>query len=223
MSTTSEYAMFWICPFSHIVLLFSSTAVTSTLTTNGPTSTHANIALSNLDALNDSVLLSLNSTATSNVSDALATLPTPLIHLFPVPNTQTYLRLGFGVPWHPLDRFDMGGLIATVQYFIDQGIENYGLEGYPGIVQLTGIQEFGYTLGDGCHFYIRNVKGSGRYFTWEQARNVLEGLRLYLIVGERFYATSFGFWDGPGTLGNSPLGGGGLRVGGEPLDELVEE
>ena len=151
-------------------------------------------------------------TVLSNLSDVL-NLPTPLPYGFLVPNTQIYLRLGFGLPRHHLDPLSLGGLIAFIQHAIIEGIERDGEDAFPGLNIVENRQNFGWTLGDGFHFEMHNIKGSGTFFTWEQLKDVVEGLRLYLMVGERYYATMFSFWDGEKWWWRMPLGGGGFVIG----------
>ena len=104
----------------------------------------------------------------------------------------------------------MGGLIAVAQHEVERGIERDGADFFPGIDGLE--QKIGWSLGDGFTFVLHNnYEVVDQFFTWQQARNVVEGLRLYLIVGERFYATEFAFWDGP-RLFRFALGGGGIVV-----------
>lgn len=147
----------------------------------------------------------------SNIS-VLLSLPTPLPYGFSVPNTDIYLRLGFGLPRHRLDPMSLGGLIAVMQHAIVEGIERDGEDAYPGLDMIADEQRFGWTLGDGFHFRILSFRGTGIYFTWEQVKNVVEGLRLFLIVGERYYSTTFNFWDGPGWWWKTPLGFGGFKT-----------
>lgn len=149
-------------------------------------------------------------TPSSNLSDIL-TLPTPLPYGFSVPNTQIYLRLGFGLPRHRLDPLSLGGLIAFIQHEIIEGINRDGEDAFPGLNIVEDEQKFGWTLGYGFHFEMHNLKGSGKYIKWEQVKNVVEGLRLYLMVGERYYATMFNFWDGV-RWGRMPLGYGGFVI-----------
>lgn len=160
-------------------------------------------------------------TPTSNLSDVL-TLPTPLVYGFSVPNTEIYLRLGFGLPRHRLDPMSLGGLVAIMQHAIVEGIGRDGEDAYPGLDMIADRQRFGWTLGDGFHFYIRNVERSGRYFTWEQVKNVVEGLRLFLIVGERYYATAFSFRDGPGSWWMMSLGFGGFVIDSDGEEEIFD-
>ncbi|CAF9941693.1 hypothetical protein IMSHALPRED_002850 [Imshaugia aleurites] len=153
----------------------------------------------------------LNTSPISNLSEVIA-LPIPLPYGFSVPNTDIYLRLGFGLPRLSLDPMSMAGLIAVIQHSIIEGIERDGAEAFPGLDIVLDRQKFGWTLGDGFHSKIRSIQNSGRFFTWGQLQNVVEGLRLYLIVGERYYATAFNFWDGPGWWRRNPLGRGSIIV-----------
>lgn len=163
----------------------------------------------NLPLLNPSSVY--NATLVSNISDysALATL---LPYGFSVPNSQMYLRLGFGLPRHRLDPMSMGGLIAVIQHAIDEGILRDGEEAFPGLDIIAGRQRFGWTLGDGFYFVVSNVEYTGIYFNWGNLKDVVEGLRLFLIVGERYYATAFNFWDGPGWWWRMQLGSGGFEI-----------
>ena len=167
-------------------------------------------------------LQSYNTTPTSNSSN-ISTWPTPLPYGFSVPNTQTYLRLGFGLPRHRLDPMSMGGLIAVIQHAIVEGIEEDGEEHLPNIDPLSGLQRFDWTLGDGFYFQIMNILGTGRYFTWGQMKDVVEGLRLYLMIGKKYYATAFSFWVGPGWWRRLPLGAGGLWVDRDRKEEIANQ
>lgn len=149
-----------------------------------------------------------NTTLALNSSGTLS-LHTLLPYGFHVPNSQIYLRLGFGHPRHRLDPMSMAGLIAIIQHGIVEGIEGQGEDECPGIDWIHNRQRFVWRLDYGFYFEIHNVSGSGRYFTWGQLKDVVEGLRLYLVVGERSYSTKFHFWDG---WWRSRLGGGGFIV-----------
>lgn len=106
----------------------------------------------------------------------------------------------------------MGGLIAVVQHEIERGIQQDGADFSPGVEGGGLWQRIGWSLGDGFTFVLHNNDDVvDQYFSWQQAWNVAEGLRLYLIVGQRFYATEFAFWDGP-RLFRFALGGGGIVV-----------
>lgn len=124
------------------------------------------------------------------------TAPTVLPYRFHVPNTQTYLRLGFGFRRHRLNPFALRELIGYIQHCINESIEVDGEHAYPPIDLAQSQQLYLWTLGAGIYIVIENVKGSGRYFTWGQLKNVVEGLRLFLIEGQRYYKTAFTFWDG---------------------------
>jgi len=114
-----------------------------------------------------------------------------LPYKFHVPNTGTYLHLGFGFRRRSLDPMAMGGLIAVVQDLIDRAIEEAGPQVvYPPTI--AGWQYFHYDLGDGLILSVWNLQ-AGRYWTWGTFKNVVEGLRQYLIVGEKFRRTYFNF------------------------------
>ena len=88
-----------------------------------------------------------------------------------------------------------------------------GEDAFPGLgAGFGGNQAYGRGLGDGFSFEVWNVRNSGRYFTWGQVGNVVEGLKLFLLEGERCYLTAFNFWDGPGWWRRNPLGHGGIVV-----------
>ena len=112
---------------------------------------------------------------------------------------------------------NLGGLIAIMQHETLRGIDRYGEDAYPGLNIVTEEQRFGWTLGDGFHFEVHSVRLSGVFFTWRQLANVVEGLRLFLVVGERPFATRFRFWDGPGWSSRRRLGGGAFVVDEERL------
>ena len=127
-----------------------------------------------------------NTSYSANVSD-MALLP----YKFHDPNTRTYLRLGFGFRRRSLDPMDMGALIAVAGDFVDQSIEEVGLQVvYPPTA--AGLQEFVYEIGNGLKLRIWNSV-LRQYWTWGTLRDVLDGLRLFLIVGERFRRTYFNF------------------------------
>lgn len=163
----------------------------------------------------------LSNTTTISLIPDNETLPMVLPYSFSVPNTRTYLRLGFGLVRHRLDPLSLGGLIAYVQDQIVEGINEHGEDSYPGLNIATEEQRFGWALGDGFHFEIHSVRYSGRYFTWRQLRNMVEGLRLFLVVGERPFATRFLFWDGPRAW-RWRMGGGGIVVDGAGVGETSE-
>lgn len=127
-----------------------------------------------------------NTSYSANVSD-MALLP----YKFHDPNTRTYLRLGFGLRRRSLDPMDMGALIAVAGDFVDLSIEEVGPQAvYP--LSATGLQDFIYDIGNGVKLRIWN-SNLGIHWTWGILRDVLNGLRVFLIVGERFQRTYFNF------------------------------
>ena len=152
-----------------------------------------------------------NATHVSRIPDN-ETLSIPLPYSFSVPNTETYLRLGFGLVRRRLDPMSLGGLIALIQDEIVRGIETFGEDAFPGLNVVAATQQFGWSLGDGFHFEVYNVMFSGTFFTWRQLGHVVEGLRLFLVVGRRPFATEFRFWDGPREWWRTRLGGGAFVV-----------
>ena len=70
---------------------------------------------------------------------------------------------------------------------------------------------------------MHNVKGTGVFFTWGQLKDVVEGLRLFLMVGERYYATAFNFWVGSQWWWRMPLGGGGVWIDREGEGDIADQ
>ncbi|KAM0796650.1 hypothetical protein BDR22DRAFT_965966 [Usnea florida] len=176
---------------------------------------------------NDLDLSPPNTSTSNNVSlgtnlTAL-TSPTVLTHGFTVPGTQTFLRLGFGVRRHRLDPFSLGGLIAVVEDLIVQGIARDGEDFEPGVDPIFRYQELDYSLGDGFHWEVYSNIPAPEFFTWGQLRNVVRGLELYLVQGQRPYTTSFSFWDGPRTWLTPPLGLGVIALGNDPRRESADQ
>ena len=116
----------------------------------------------------------------------------------------------------------MGGLIAVVQDDIARAIEVEGEDAVPGL-DIVHRQRLAYSLGDGFYLVMRNVEGSQRFFNWRQVSNVVEGLRLFLIVGERNYCTQFRFWDEPGPWREEELGVGGVVLERGGAEEVADE
>lgn len=85
-----------------------------------------------------------------------------------------------------------------MQDAIAEGIESDGEDAFPSLNPFLQELRFGWMLGDGFYLVICNLERSGTFFNWRQLSNVVEGLRLFLVVGERPFATKFKFWDGPG-------------------------
>jgi hypothetical protein len=122
----------------------------------------------------------------ANVTD-IAFLP----YKFHVPDTRIYLHLGFGLRRRPLDPVKMGSLIAVAEDFVNQGVEAVGRQStYPPTVD--GWQRFAYDLGDGIELWVENL-APGLFWRWGSLKDVLEGMRLYLIEGMRFRRTYLNF------------------------------
>lgn len=199
--------LFTILIHAAFISLLSSAAASSMTATKQLTNISALKLVNNSQAYTPSSISNL-----SDTSIPLKILP----YKFSVPNTQTYLRLGFGLRPHRLDLMSMGGLIAVIQHDIAEAIEIEGEDEFPGLVD-DHRQRVGETLGDG--FYLIMSNATPRLFTWRQLSNVMEGLRLFLIVGERNYCVNFKFWDGPG----GRLGGGAILLGGDGADQVADE
>ena len=183
MNTTSLLTLIW--EFVYITTI----AISATL--NLPPSL-TNSPLNSSRLLNSSWALSLQT-------------PIPLPYIFDVPNTSIFLNLGFGWRRRALDPMDMRGLIAISQAIIKETIEAIGPH-HILPVSPNGEQEFYRELGDGIEFFVQNVRPF-EYFTWDTLGEVVEGLRLYLIVGERYRQTYFNFWEEDA----GPVGTGCIR------------
>lgn len=151
-----------------------------------------------------------NASQLSNTSSAIAPFdyPIPLPYSFDVPNSEIRLQLGFGWRRRSLDPMDLQGLIVFLLHFIDEVIKEFG-PGQLVRVQANGMQRVDYELGDGIEFAVQNCR-PGEYFTWDTLRDVVEGLRLYLIEGQRYRQTYFKFYDWP-FRGSVALGAGRIR------------
>ena len=116
----------------------------------------------------------------------------------------------------------MDGLIAEIQQEITDGIEDEGEDAFPGL-NIGHRQSLAYTLGDGFSLVIRSVKGLQRRFTWRQLSNVVEQLRLFLIVGERNYCTKFHFWNGRWRWMGKHLGKGEIVLDIDGTEQVADE
>ena len=132
------------------------------------------------------------------------TSPGPFPHRFHIPYTNVNMRFWFGVRPVTLDPRAVAVLVRVAQDWVQQEVE----ERYPAWQYFPedndGRQRFGKTLHDGIDLEIWNVGGM-RYFTWEMLRSLMEGLRLYLVVGGRNYQCSFTFDIGGDTIGQGRL------------------
>ena len=194
-------------------LLSSLIAITKASPVSTPAPSSKDLELSLFNTSN--VTLATNSTA--------LTLPSFLPYSFAVPDTETFLRLGFGMRRHRLDPLSLGGLIASVQDTIVQGIRIGGENLCPGVDPIFRYQELDYSLGDGFHFEVYTDIPAPEFFTWGELKNVVRGLELYLVQGQRPYATVFSFWDGPRSWHTRPLGHGRIELGNEPPVESADQ
>lgn len=142
-------------------------------------------------------LLSSNTPLNNTTEANNDTSPTPLTdlaylpHKFHVPNTDTYLRLGFGILRRPLDPMNMGSLLLLADDWIDQQIGGLGRVAiYPPMGD--GRQEFTYEIGDGIGLSIWNFR-KWDYWTWGVLKDVVEGLRIWLIEEGRERRCYFNF------------------------------
>ena len=194
-----------------LLLLKSLIALTkaSPVSTTDASSKDFDLSLLNTSNLNN-ITLGTNFT--------VPTLPSVLPYSFAVPNTQTFLRLGFGFPRRRLDPLSLGGLLAVVQDIISESIREDGEDAHPGVDPYFMYQTVAYSLGDGFRLKVYSRLPATTLFTLGQLRNVVRGLELYLVEGERPYATVFSFWDGPRSWWTSPLGHGAVALGNEDVE-----
>ena len=199
-----------------LLLLRSLIAITeaSPVSTAAPSSKDSELSLFNTSHFN-------NETLGTNINPL--TLPSVLPYSFAVPGTQTFLRLGFGVRRHRLDPLSLGGLIAAVDDLIVQGIRRDGGDWEPGVDPIFRYQELEYSLGDGFHWDVYTDIPAPGFVSWGQLKNVVKGLELYLVQGERPYTTVFSFWDGPRSWITPPLGHGAIALGNEPRVESADQ
>ena len=199
-----------------LLLLNSLTAITNASPVSTAALSSKDLELSLFNTSNPNPLtLAPNSTA--------LTLATFLPYSFSVPGTETFLRLGFGLHRHRLDPLSLGGLIASVEDLVALAIRRDGPNLCPGVDPIFRYQQLEYSLGDGFHFEMYTDIPAPEFFTWGEIKNVVKGLELYLVQGQRPYVTSFSFWDGPRTLLTRPLGHGGVRLGNELLAERADQ
>ena len=192
-----------------LLLLKSLNAITeaSPVSTAAPSSKDLELSLFNNSNFNN-VTLGTNFSA--------LTAPSVLPYSFTVPGTETFLRLGFGIRRRRLDPLSLGGLIAALEDTIALGIRHGGEHVCPGVDPIFRYQQLEYSLGDGFHFEVYTDIPAPEFFTWGELKNVVKGLELYLVQGQRPYVTGFSFWDGPRSLLTRPLGHGAIALGDEP-------
>ena len=115
-----------------------------------------------------------------------------------------------------LDPSHTRSLIAVAEDYIDEEIENLppAIPGFEPLYPPEGgyYQSFSKTLGDGIVLMVRNNDEAGKLFTWEELRDVVVGLRLYLVNGGRFWQTEFKFYNGEFAPGSTTMNLGFGRV-----------
>ena len=199
-----------------LLLLKSLIAITkaSPVSTAAPSSKDLGLPLFNTSHFNN---------ATLGTNFNALTLPSVLPYSFAVPGTQTFLRLGFGLRRRRLDPLDLGGLIAAIEDLIVQGINRDGDHWEPGVDPIFRYQYLEYSLGDGFHWEVYTDIPARDFVSWGQLKNVVKGLELYLVQGQRPYATVFSFWDGPRSWTTPPLGHGVIALGNDPRVESADQ
>lgn len=128
-----------------------------------------------------------------------------------VPSTRTVLRLGFGLPRKKIDAEALLSLLRLSDAVIQEGIDQFGRHTlYPQGPHLLQLYS---QLGFGIEIRIHDIRETPHLFTWQNLKETVEGLRLYLVEGKRFYETHFMFWNGPGLfpdLNDHPIGQGAI-------------
>ena len=120
---------------------------------------------------------------------------------------------------------DLQSLLAvTVDYLNERiaGLQPGALNLYP-VTQLHE-QEFSKDLGDGISLHIQNHYEVDRFFTWEELRDVVVGLKLYMVTGGRNWQTQFRFYNGdyPASFTQRFLGCGELIIDESDRNEEVD-
>ena len=141
----------------------------------------------------------------SHLIGANTTTIFPIIfpHIIIVPNSETILYLRFGLRRRALSPDFMQSLLVVAEDYIHQNIEEFGAHAlYP--IGPDNRQEFFKSLGDGIKLEIVNILPD-EFFTWGTLDEVVEGLMIYLIQGERYRQCYFEFDDGNGIIGSGQL------------------
>ena len=110
----------------------------------------------------------------------------------------------------------MRSVIAVAEDYVDEEIGNLPPVA-PGLEILYPIEDFVYqsfhkTLGDGIGILVENYWRAGKFFAWDDLRDVLLGLRLYLVEGRRFWQTEFKFYYGVEAPGMTTVYSGSGKV-----------
>ena len=151
--------------------------------------------------------LSLNPLHSSTPTAPVSLIPTPKTittsltanpwfpHRYRVPTTKTVLRLNYGLIRHRIDLLDLQSLIHLAKGTIEINFDAHGGNTvYP--LDAHGRQIFA-QLGFGIQLRIENVAPQP-LFTYRMLYEVVEGLRLFLVVGKRNCEVWFKVWNGLG-------------------------
>ena len=173
-------------------LIISASAGTSSLPLNA-----TNITNSNPQSFNDSIELT---------SAGVVFLP----YYFAVPDTNIVLRLGFGIRRRALDPMDLRSMLVVAADQVQEQITIHGAQGwYPHLA--NDQQKYVFELGgDGIRLSIVSLDYPFGLFDWGDLRDVLLGLKLYLVDGNRPRQTYFKFYENFGGLGH-PVGAGRIE------------
>lgn len=150
--------------------------------------------------------LSLPSNTTTKASTTF------LPHRFRVPDTETVLRLGFGIRRRRVDREELRTLLRFSLAFLEEGKARYG--GDTIYQQQLGPYQRYEQLGFGIELVVQDIRESAEVFTWRELYEAVEGLMLYLVEGNRCWETTFLFFNHAGRfpdLNSEAVGWGVIR------------
>ena len=175
----------WAC-----ILIISTSIAAPSLPLNGTNI----ITYSDTQILNDSIELS---------SGGIVFLP----YYFAVPDSNIVLRLGFGIRRRALDPMDLRSMLVVAADQVQGQITIHGAHSwYPFLAGEQ--QQYTFELGgDGIRLTIVSIDYPFGLFSWGDLRDVLVGLRLYLVDGHRPRQTYFKFYENFMGLGD-PIGAG---------------
>lgn len=182
----------------------------------GPSNTLKNVL--SLDPRNSSTYTALVNppSAPKTISTSLSANPW-FPHRYPVPTTNTVLRLSYGLIRHRIEPLELQSLIHLAQSTVQINFHAHGGNTiYP--LNDQGRQVFE-QLGWGVQLLIEN--STPRLFTYRMLYEAVEGLRLFLVVGSRNCEVRFRVWNGLGEWpdrGNPVARGTIERVGRRGVD-----
>lgn len=135
----------------------------------------------------------LNTSSTSNTS---LTTRRYLPYRFRVPTTDIVLLLGFGIIRHRIDPAELQSLLRITEDNIQRGIDVLGRDALFPALGNDHRQQFTEEGLGTVRISISDFK-AGNQFCWGDVWDVVEGLRLFLLEGERSFVTYFTFWEEP--------------------------